>query len=609
MQKDVKETIKLLGNQTQDNRDSLSDIQRIAIRWENLSFTVDESSKPTEVLKPCSSYANPGEFLAIMGPSGAGKTSLLSLLSNQQVLQPSHSVSGSIYLNNRDIKTINSDYYIRFIPQKTVLFDFLTPYEFLKFTLSLKSKESKEEVKKKVEKIIDELKLTDVQHTVIGNLIVRGISGGERKRVCIASELVLFPSVLILDEPTSGLDSSMAKSVMNLLKEVKGFGVTIIASIHQPSFEMFKSFDRLILMQDGNFVYSGKTEDSIDYFSSIGFKIPKQVNPPEFFMKLLRVEDRNNLTTEEAETVDKLLKSFREKGETWKDIDPISYQNSELVQEVYEKSLVKSVKFLLWRELLNYRRNPFQSTMKVVQVFFFAVLVDLIFNNLGLDSQGIDNRRGALVFIMIVLLFIPSFGMTMGIAGERYIILKEIKEGLYSIHSYLITKIFVEIPAMIMIVVVMISGTYFALDLNDEHSYKFVNLIFIALMIYIQGVAVGLCAGTLSRNHFEAMANRGLILSTLIIFSGFFYDPESGPEATNWIRYVSPFFFLKNAVFRNEFNDLNYDDDVLPEPEDKYNVEGEILFNVLITFVHLFTLYIAGYFVYRYQVNRNNLDK
>ena len=95
----------------------------------------------------------------------------------------------------------------------------------------------------------------------------------------------------------------------------------------------------------------------------------------------------------------------------------------------------------------------------------------------------------------------------------------------------------------------------------------------------------------------------------MIIFSGFFYDPESGPEATNWIRYVSPFFFLKNAVFRNEFNDLNYDDDVLPEPEDKYNVEGEILFNVLITFVHLFTLYIAGYFVYRYQVNRNNLDK
>ena len=607
MQKDVKETSKLLGNHRQDNRESLSDIQRIAVRWENLSYTV--SAKPAEILKPCSSYANPGEFLAIMGPSGAGKTSLLSLLSNQQILQSSHSVSGSIYLNNRDIKTINSDYYVRFIPQKTVLFDFLTPYEFLKFTLSLKSNESKEEIKKKVEKIIDDLKLSDVQHTVIGNLIVRGISGGERKRVCIASELVLFPSVLILDEPTSGLDSSMAKSVMNLLKEVKGYGVTIIASIHQPSFEMFKSFDRLILMQDGNFVYSGKTEDSVNYFSSIGFQIPKQVNPPEFFMKLLRIEDRNNLSNEETEIVNKLLKSFQERGQTWNDIDPISYQNSDLMQIFYEKSLMKSVKFLLWRELLNYRRNPFQSTMKVVQVFFFAVLVDLIFNNLGYDSEGIDNRRGALVFIMFVLMFIPSFGMTMGIAGERFIILKEIKEGLYSIHSYLITKIFVEIPAMIMIVLVMISGTYFALDLNDEHSYKFINLVFIALMIYIQGVAVGLCAGTLSRNHFEAMANRGLILSTLIIFSGFFYDPESGPEATNWVRFISPFFFLRNAVFRNEFDDLDYDDDVLPEPEEKYNIDGEILFNVLITFVHMFILYVAGYFVYRYQVNRNNLDK
>ena len=309
MQKDVKETSKLLGNQRQDNRESLSDIERIAVRWENLSFTVTESSKPLQILKPCSSYANPCEFLAIMGPSGAGKTSLLSLLSNQQILESSHSISGSIYLNNRDIKTINSDYYVRFIPQKTVLFDFLTPYEFLKFTLSLKSNESKEVIQKKVEKIIDDLKLTDVQHTVIGNLIVRGISGGERKRVCIASELVLFPSVLILDEPTSGLDSSMAKSVMNLLKEVKGYGVTIIASIHQPSFEMFKNFDRLILMQDGNFVYSGKTEDSVNYFSSIGFQIPKQVNPPEFFMKLLRIEDRKNFTSEETEIVDKLLKN------------------------------------------------------------------------------------------------------------------------------------------------------------------------------------------------------------------------------------------------------------------------------------------------------------
>lgn len=609
MHRDHKETAKMVGNQRQDNRDSLSDIRRIAIRWENLSFTVNETSKPIEVLKPCSSYANPGEILAIMGPSGAGKTSLLSLLSNQQVIMSTHSVSGSIYLNNRNIKTINSDFYTRLIPQKTVLFDFLTPYEFLKFTLSLKSKESKQEVKKRVEKVIDELKLTDVQHTVIGNLIVRGISGSERKRVCIASELVLFPSVLILDEPTSGLDSSMAKSIMNLLKDVKGFGVTIIASIHQPSFEMFKNFDRLILMQDGNFVYSGKAKDSIDYFSSIGFQIPKLVNPPEFFMKLLRVEDRNNMTAEESETIEKLLKGFKANVDTWKDIDHVSYQNSELVEQVYEKSLTKSVKFLLWRELLNYRRNPFQSTTKVVQVFFFVALVDMIFNNLGYDGEGVDNRRGALVFIMIVILFIPSLGLTMGIAGERFIILKEIKEGLYSIHSYFITKIFVEIPVMIMIVVAMISGTYFCLDLNDEHNYKFFNLMLISIMIYTQGVAVGICAGTLSRNHFEAMINRGVILSTFMTFSGFFYDPESGPEATNWIRYASPFFFLRNAVFRNEFNDLDYDDDVLPEPDEKYNIEGEILFNVLITFVHMFTFYIAGYFVYRYQVNRNNLDE
>jgi ABC-type multidrug transport system ATPase subunit/ABC-type polysaccharide/polyol phosphate export permease len=610
MQKDVKESSKLLDSSLQDQRESLSDIQRIALRWENLSFSTVQSSSQLQILKPSSGFANPGELLAIMGPSGAGKTTLLSLLANQLHLESSDSITGSIFLNNRLISTINSDYYIRFIPQKTVLFDFLTPYEFLKFTLSLKSRRSKEEVKKRVEKLIDELKLTEVQHSVIGNLVVRGISGGERKRVCIASELVLFPSVLILDEPTSGLDSFMAKSVMNLLKEVKNFGVTVIASIHQPSFDMFAGFDRLVLMQEGRIVYQGKTSDCVGYFDQAGFPIPKQVNPPEFFMKLLRIEDRNKLEDKEISKMNQLYSCYEKSSlEIFNEIDPLAYQNSDLKQVRYDKELMKSVKFLLWREMLNYKRNPFQSTIKVVQVFIFAALVDLIFNNLGYDNEGVDNRRGALVFIMIVLMFIPSFGMTIGIAGERFIVLKELKEGLYSINSYLLTKVFVEVPAMIIIVTVIIFGTYFALDLNQEDTYKIFNLVLIALIIYIQGVGVGLCAGTLSRNHFEAMANRGLILSTLMIFSGFFYDPERAPGATNWIRFLSPFYFLKNAVLRNEFDDLDYDEDVLPEPEDKFNIDGEILFNVLITFTHLVTLYVAGYCVYRYQVGKNNLDK
>ena len=132
------------------------------------------------------------------------------------------------------------------------------------------------------------MKLEKCAETLVGGQIIKGISGGERKRTSIAFELVSNPSVIILDEPTSGLDSLTAYIICSYLgKLAKEENKTVIMTIHQPGAELFNLFDRLILLAEGEMVYQGKTKDTIEYFDQMGFTCPDFMNPPDYFMSIL----------------------------------------------------------------------------------------------------------------------------------------------------------------------------------------------------------------------------------------------------------------------------------------------------------------------------------
>lgn len=599
----------LLEEEKNPKSDSLKKIEKVVIKWENVNFTIKDDEKPLQILQDISGFANPQEILAIMGGSGSGKTSFLSILSDQLNMQDNFDITGDIKLNNKSIKDLNSSYYIRYIPQESILFEFLTPYEFLKFTLSLKTNDSKDRVKQRVESIIKDLGLTKVAHTIIGDTIVRGLSGGEKKRVCIAAELMLYPSILILDEPTSGLDSYISKQVISMLKDVLSFGVTVIMTIHQPSYDIFNMFDRLVLMQGGKFIYQGKAIDSIEYFNQTGFEIPKLINPPEYYMKILRVEDRNHLSDDEIKIKTALQENYKTHEKSiWNEINPITENDLYSTEENFQSSLTKSVGWLFWRETINYYRNPLAVNMKLGQILVHVILCNLIFNGLEYDNEGVDNRKGAIVYLLFVFFFIPNFTISMNIAYERHIIMKELKERLYGVHSYFLTKLIMEIPVCMFTVGLLVFGTYFFLDLNDEDSGKVLTLFLIGIVMHYQGAIVGIFAGAISKTPIIANAMGATISSVLMVFSGFFNDPETGPDATNWLRFFTPFYFLRNAALINEFDDLDYDDDVNPEPEERYNYDGTIVGNILISFIHIGTMYFAAYAVYRYQIHKMSLS-
>lgn len=232
-----------------------------------------------------------GQLIGIMGASGSGKTTLLRLLSG--ILKPS---SGSIQLNGIDISNLNEkmEGSIGYVPQDDILFEELTVYQNLYYNarLSLSGKTDEE-----IEKIIDRgLKNLGLEHTKnlkVGNVLAQTISGGQRKRLNIALELTRQPPVLFVDEPTSGLSSRDSENVIDLLKELTLLGKLVFVVIHQPSSDIYKMFDKVIIMDVGGYpIFYGNPIEAISYFKNISQQLDHgkaicevcgNVNPEQIF--------------------------------------------------------------------------------------------------------------------------------------------------------------------------------------------------------------------------------------------------------------------------------------------------------------------------------------
>ena len=204
-----------------------------------------------------------GELLAIMGGSGTGKTTLLSLLNGSMKPQ-----EGTITINGHDISEPQAKDLIGFVPQDDLLIEELTVYQNLWFTAKLCFEGlADEEIDRRVMKTLKDLGLDATKDLKVGSAINKYISGGQRKRLNIALELIREPAVLFLDEPTSGLSSADTEKVILLLKEQTLKGKLIVVNIHQPSSDVYKLFDRLWLLDRGGYpVFDGNPIDAITYF-------------------------------------------------------------------------------------------------------------------------------------------------------------------------------------------------------------------------------------------------------------------------------------------------------------------------------------------------------
>ncbi|KAF5405001.1 hypothetical protein PHET_01539 [Paragonimus heterotremus] len=278
------------------------------VSFHDLSYEVNVRkfpwSCPTRllVLSNLSGIVTPG-MNAIMGPTGCGKSTLLDALAGRKDPQK---MTGYVLLDGWRQPANVHRHMCGYVVQDNVAINMLTVRENIAFSAALRLPRElrTHERRAKVSSVIEELGLTLVADRLLGTEYSRGLSGGERKRTCIGIELVKEPLVLFLDEPTTGLDAYTAGSVMKTLRRLADAGRTIVFSIHQPKYSIYRLFDRLTLISDGKMIYHGPSGQApIDYFSRLGYFLEGYNNPADFLMDTLHGEV--NVTEDELSVPDK----------------------------------------------------------------------------------------------------------------------------------------------------------------------------------------------------------------------------------------------------------------------------------------------------------------
>ncbi|XP_026447181.1 ABC transporter G family member 22-like isoform X4 [Papaver somniferum] len=498
-----------------------------------------------------------------MGPSGSGKTTLLNLLSGRLIESAS---GGSITYNDQQYsKSLKRR--IGFVTQDDVLFPHLTVRETLTYAalLRLPKTLTKQHKAQRAVEIICDLGLERCQDTMIGGTFVRGISGGERKRVCIGNEILLNPSLLFLDEPTSGLDSTTALRMVRMLHEIAKAGKTVVTTIHQPSSRLFHKFDKLILLGKGSLLYFGNASEAMVYFSSIGCTPLIAMNPAEFLVDLangnindvsvpLELKDKVQMDDSTRETKngkpsptvihEYLVEAYETRvaeKEKQKLIAPIPIDES-LKSMVFSPNRewgagwFEQFSILFFRGLKE-RQHDYLSWLRITQVLSTAIVLGLLWwRSDSSTPRGLQDQAGLLFFIAVFWGFFPVFTAIFTFPQERAMLNKERAVDMYRLSAYFTARTTSDLPLDLFLPVLFLLIVYFMAGLRLSVA-PFVLSMLIVFLSIIAAQGLGLAIGAMLMDVKKATTLASITAMTFMLAGGFFV--KRVPAFISWIRYIS----------------------------------------------------------------------
>ncbi|XP_034196854.1 ABC transporter G family member 22-like isoform X4 [Prunus dulcis] len=509
----------------------------IYLKFEDVKYKVAaksvKSSNAEYILHGISGSVLPGEVLALMGPSGGGKTTLLNLLSGRVKLN-----SGTITYNDQPYaKSLKRR--IGYVMQGDLLFPHLTVKETLTYAALLRlpitlTRNQKEE---RAMDVINELGLERCQDTLIGGTFVRGVSGGERKRVCIGNEILLNPSLLFLDEPTSGLDSTAALRTLQMLHIIAKAGKTVVTTIHQPSSRIFNKFDKLILLGGGSSLYFGKASEAMMYFSSIGCAPLIAMNPADFLIDLANgntnekslpteLEDRGPSAVDIHEFLVEANQIRLGKMEKAKLLSSVLTEGESKMQRMSYSRESKATwceQFLiLCRRGLKERRHEYLSCLRVVQVISTAIIIGLLWWQSDASSpRRVQDQAGLLFFISVFWAFFPMFTAVFTFPQERAIVAKERSVEMYKLSAYFLARNISDLPLDLLLPIVFLVIVYLMAGLKLRFSAFFQTMLTIFLSI-VASQGLGLSIGAAFIDVKKATTLASIIVMTFMLSGGFF---------------------------------------------------------------------------------------
>ncbi|KAJ3412648.1 hypothetical protein HDV05_000398 [Chytridiales sp. JEL 0842] len=562
------------GTSDASTRLTSSTDEGLTLSWSGISFSVPMGKKlpDKEILKGMDGCAKPGEVVAILGGSGAGKTTLLNYLSGRVGVG---TMKGEVLVNGMPRKKAAWRRTTGFVEQIEVMYQNLTVKETLTYAARLRLPSSIPESDKaeRVQSVIAELGLTNCQNTRIGDSEVRGISGGEKKRVSIGIELVTNPKILFLDEPTSGLDAFTAVNIVSTISNVAKNPqkkTTVIMTIHQPRTDILQLCDKILLLAGGRTVFFGPLEEALTFFAKLEYPLPPQTNPSDHFLDVVTLDQRSpELQAASMTRIELFANAWEmEKRDSKKMIEMNKLNALDADQDgqvgrlgylshsgKYNSSWLTQFWILLGRNMVDVLRDTATIGATVGQGAIIAIVMGFIFFQLNLEQAGVQNRIGALFFIVVNQTFGTVMPGIVANAGALPIIRRERSAGTYSASAAYLAKFISSIPLTLIGSLLLALPVYWMMGLQRDAG-RYLTFLVIVLVHSFTAMALGIMIGSGVRNVRVGQVIGPLVVVLFLIFGGQVLNLDSVPVVFRWIQWISIISYSNKALSQNEFPGL-----------------------------------------------------
>ena len=551
------------------------DTQGIRITVENLSYRVPsfkDKKTDAELLSDVSGVFNPGEMVALLGPSGSGKTTFLDVLAGRKAVGTTSGVTkfGGLAPTSQFLRR-----YTGYVEQFDTLIAALTAREMLLYTAELKRPmhESLQSKESAVDQLLADLGLWEARDVLVGSPMVKGLSGGQSKRLNIAIALITDPSVLFLDEPTSGLDSFTANEVMSVVKKLCTSDTTIIATIHSPTAYAFSLFDAASILCSGKQVYFGPSDATLLSYAQTALQtaLPGGVELPaktaghsdiEWLIDVFTSGDRRGDAPAFAAAFAKSDLKTALASTLERHAGANANANANASPSAAQSKLATASSttvpgwFAFWvmakyRTRKNYADGEYLGP-RLGDKVFIAFLIFTLYFGIGDDHDPANVVNiSSMLFMWCTL---PAFGAASyvpQIVMERSLYMRERADGLYRPMTYVVAKMFDELLLLFFVTLVIAAVVFYAVSLSG--SFALFWLVYYVTLA--NGVVLAYLISALSPNMEAANAILPTYVVTLLFFAGFLIRPADTPDYWKWYAYVDLMKFSWGALMINQWKE------------------------------------------------------
>lgn len=556
-----------------DQTDILHPRTRIFLEWKDIKLIISETKtyqfglkrkKPkvldTTILNKVSGSVGPGSIFAIMGATGSGKTSLLKTLAG---VEEEGNIYGKVLVNGAE-RSSQWRYVIGYVDSQTKYLDSRqTVREAMEFVADLYMPKdyAKSDKIKRINKLLKSLGLFGIAESHIGSLDSQdeGISGGERKRLALALELLREPKVLFLDEPTSGLDANSAKCLIEFLDRLaKTDSLTIIITVQAPRMRILQKFEKILLLAAGSMIFCGNIHEALEYFAKTGMECGEGENPAECFIDISTFKRPNSKFSSIQELEESWKKELQEKignshnqHEPHESIKPETIVGKGYAKKDYPHDRWTEMKIILHRQHKVSMRDGNYIILNTMVALFVGLYSGFVWFQMSLtDFSGVQDRIGLIYFTPRTIMNTILAAVLVSRAQVRH----ERLSSLYrASSSFLATCIFF-IPSIFLISLVHLLLTYY---LSGLRYVPFTAMLIFVGFNYLHSIAylaLGFIGGSLTDSFETGMVLATITISLVRLFSGAIVNLRNMTPILSWLRFLSPAYYVLQGLGQNEFN-------------------------------------------------------